>query len=67
MTVSLVCPAGSLQLSFRERHAVLVGVASVLRHTLMGGLLVVLDYLVFWILDQVHLQVKGDVIARGET
>ncbi|XP_078789793.1 DC-STAMP domain-containing protein 2 isoform X2 [Oryzias latipes] len=55
----------SLQLSFRERHAVLVGVASVLRHTLMGGLLVVLDYLVFWILDQVHLQVKGDVIARG--
>ncbi|XP_020566184.1 DC-STAMP domain-containing protein 2 isoform X2 [Oryzias latipes] len=55
----------SLQLSFRERHAVLVGVASVLRHTLMGGLLVVLDYLVFWILDQVHLQVKGDVIARA--
>ncbi|RVE63125.1 hypothetical protein OJAV_G00164440 [Oryzias javanicus] len=55
----------SLQLSFRERRAVLVGVVSVLRHMLMGGLLVVLDFLVFWILDQVHLQVKGDVIARA--
>ncbi|XP_036071864.1 DC-STAMP domain-containing protein 2 isoform X4 [Oryzias melastigma] len=65
MFISPVLPSVSLQLSFRERRAVLVGVVSVLRHMLMGGLLVVLDFLVFWILDQVHLQVKGDMIARA--
>ena len=44
----------------------LVGVASVLRHLVMGGMLVALDFLVFWMLDQVHHQVKGDIVARGE-
>lgn len=45
----------------------LVGVVSVLRHLVMGGLLVALDFLVFWMLDQVQHQVKGDIVARGET
>ncbi|KAL7394279.1 hypothetical protein ABVT39_023547 [Epinephelus coioides] len=53
------------QLTARERRAVLVGVASVFRHLVMGGLLVALDFLVFWMLDQVHHQVKGDVVARA--
>lgn len=44
----------------------LQGLASVLRHVVMGGLLVALDFLVFWVLDQVHHQVRGDVIARGK-
>lgn len=44
----------------------MVGVVSVFRHLVMGGLLVALDFLVFWMLDQVHHQVKGDVSARGE-
>ncbi|XP_051253304.1 DC-STAMP domain-containing protein 2 [Dicentrarchus labrax] len=55
----------SFQLTARERRAVLVGVVSVLRHLVMGGLLVALDFLVFWMLDQVHHQVKGDVVARA--
>ncbi|XP_041842758.1 DC-STAMP domain-containing protein 2 isoform X2 [Melanotaenia boesemani] len=55
----------SFQLSSRERHGVLVGVTSVFRHLLIGSLLVALDFLVFWILDQVHHQVKGDVVARA--
>ncbi|XP_071325927.1 DC-STAMP domain-containing protein 2 isoform X2 [Trachinotus anak] len=55
----------SLHLSSRERQVVLVGVVSVLRHLAMGGLLVALDFLVFWMLDQVHHQVKGDVVARA--
>lgn len=57
----------SFQLSYKERRAVLVGVASVFKHLVIGGLLVSLDFLVFWILDQVYHQVKGDVIARGQT
>ena len=57
----------SWYLTARERRAVLVGVASVLRHLVLGGLLVALDFLVFWMLDQVRHQVKGDVVARGET
>ncbi|KAG7218795.1 hypothetical protein INR49_006430 [Caranx melampygus] len=55
----------SLHLSSRERWVVLVGVASVLRHLVMGGLLVALDFLVFWMLDQVQHQVTGDVVAQA--
>ncbi|XP_059195928.1 DC-STAMP domain-containing protein 2 isoform X1 [Centropristis striata] len=55
----------SCQLSGRERRAVLVGVASVLRYLVLGVLLVVLDLLVFWMLDQVQQQVRGDVVARA--
>ncbi|XP_042279021.1 DC-STAMP domain-containing protein 2 [Thunnus maccoyii] len=53
------------QLTDRERQVVLVGVASVLRHMVIGGLLVMLDFVVFWMLDQVHHQVKEDVVARA--
>ncbi|XP_068426849.1 DC-STAMP domain-containing protein 2 isoform X1 [Clinocottus analis] len=55
----------SCHLSFKERRAMLRGVASVLKHLVVGGLLVALDFLVFWMLDQVHQQVKGDVVARA--
>ncbi|XP_013883921.1 DC-STAMP domain-containing protein 2 [Austrofundulus limnaeus] len=55
----------SFQMSFKERKAVLMGVASVFKHLVIGSLLVCLDFLVFWILDQVYHQVKGDVIARA--
>ncbi|KAI3360815.1 hypothetical protein L3Q82_012877, partial [Scortum barcoo] len=55
----------SPHLTAREWKVVLVGVVSVLRHLVMGGLLVALDFLVFWMLDQVHHQVKGDVMARA--
>lgn len=56
-----------MQLSSREWRAVLVGVASVLRYLVVGVLLVALDFLVFWVLDQVHHQLTEDVVARGET
>ncbi|XP_068999884.1 DC-STAMP domain-containing protein 2 isoform X2 [Embiotoca jacksoni] len=49
----------------RERRAVFVGVVSVLRHLVIGSLLVALDFLVFWILDQVNHQVKGDIVAKA--
>ncbi|XP_044062726.1 DC-STAMP domain-containing protein 2 isoform X2 [Siniperca chuatsi] len=55
----------SFYLTTQERQAVMVGVASVFRHLVIGGLLVALDFLVFWMLDQVHHQVKGDVVARA--
>ncbi|MEQ2165186.1 hypothetical protein GOODEAATRI_014321, partial [Goodea atripinnis] len=56
----------SFHLSYKERKAVLMGVTSVLRHLVIGSLLVALDFLVFWILDQLHHQVKGDVVARAQ-
>ncbi|XP_008302482.1 DC-STAMP domain-containing protein 2 [Stegastes partitus] len=55
----------SFQLTYRERRAVLVGVVSVLRHLLIGCLLVGLDFLLFWILDQISHQLKGDIVARA--
>ncbi|XP_047217585.1 DC-STAMP domain-containing protein 2 isoform X3 [Girardinichthys multiradiatus] len=55
----------SFHLSYKERKAMVMGVTSVLRHLVIGSLLVALDFLVFWILDQLHHQVKGDVVARA--
>ncbi|XP_076593574.1 DC-STAMP domain-containing protein 2 [Chaetodon auriga] len=55
----------SFHLTARERRVVLRGAVSVLRHLVMGSLLVALDFLVFWMLDQVHHQVKGDIVARA--
>uniref|UniRef100_A0A3B3YGH7 Dendritic cell-specific transmembrane protein-like domain-containing protein n=1 Tax=Poecilia mexicana TaxID=48701 RepID=A0A3B3YGH7_9TELE len=55
----------SLRLTQRERRRVLVRMASVFRHLVGGGLIVAMDFLVFWILDQVHHQVEVDVVARA--
>lgn len=57
----------SLHLTAQEWKSALKGLASVLRHLLTGGLLVALDFLVFWILDQGRHLVEKDVVARGET
>ncbi|XP_061699635.1 DC-STAMP domain-containing protein 2 isoform X2 [Syngnathoides biaculeatus] len=55
----------SLRLTSGECRATLMGVASVLRHALMSSVLVALDFLVFWLLDQVRWQVQGGVVARA--
>lgn len=57
-------PPLSLRLTAKEKRLVLQDVTSVFRHLLMGGVLVALDFLVFWMLDQVHQLVKEDVVAR---
>lgn len=56
----------SLWLTRRECRSVLKGVVWVTRHMLMSAVLIALDFLVFWILDQVHRQVQGGVVARGD-
>ncbi|XP_061838961.1 DC-STAMP domain-containing protein 2 isoform X2 [Nerophis lumbriciformis] len=55
----------SLRLTSREWRVALVGGAWVLRHALAAGLLVALDFLVFWLLDQVHRQVQSDVLGQA--
>lgn len=65
-SLSLSSPV-SLSLSRKEKKTVLVGVASVVKYLVVGGVLVALDFLVFWILDQVRHQLTGDVVARGES
>lgn len=57
-------PPWSLRLTAKEKRLVLRDVVAVFRHLLMGGVLVALDFLVFWMLDQVHQLVKEDVVAR---
>nr|XP_057909296.1 DC-STAMP domain-containing protein 2 isoform X2 [Doryrhamphus excisus] len=53
------------QLTRREWQAVLVSVAWVLRHILWAGLMMALDFLVFWLLDQVHRHVQTDVVGQA--
>nr|XP_043873781.1 DC-STAMP domain-containing protein 2-like [Solea senegalensis] len=55
----------SWSLSSNEQRAVLVGVVSVFKHLVVGSLMVALDFLVFWVLDQVRHLVTEDVVARA--
>lgn len=57
-------PPWSLRLTAKEKRLVFRDVVAVFRHLLLGSVLVVLDFLVFWMLDQVHQMVKEDVVAR---
>ncbi|XP_029969951.1 DC-STAMP domain-containing protein 2 [Salarias fasciatus] len=54
-----------LGLTAGERRSIFKGAAQVLRHLVGGVLLVALDFLLFWALDQVHHQLTGDVVARA--
>ncbi|KAM9861102.1 DC-STAMP domain-containing protein 2 [Aulostomus maculatus] len=54
----------SLTLTNKEQRAILGGVVSVVKHMVIGGLLLALDFIVFWMLDQVHHHATGDVVAR---
>lgn len=63
--VICVCPV-SLQMSLTECRVALMGVVAVLRQAAISGVLVALDFLVFWTLDQVHHQMTVDIVARGE-
>ncbi|KAK7933435.1 hypothetical protein WMY93_004331 [Mugilogobius chulae] len=53
------------ELSNREKRVVVMAVSSALRHMLIGGILVALDFLIFWILDQVQHQASSDITARA--
>ncbi|XP_055080207.1 DC-STAMP domain-containing protein 2, partial [Periophthalmus magnuspinnatus] len=55
----------SLRMSNQEREAVLIDVYSALRHLLIGGILMAVDFLIFWILDQVHHQASVDIVVRS--
>lgn len=55
----------SYRLNAKEKRLVLKDVVSVFRHLVFGSLLVALDFLVFWLLDQVHHLVEEDVVARA--
>lgn len=55
----------SFRLNAKEKRLVLQDVVSVFRHLVLGSLVVALDFLVFWLLDQVHHLVEEDVVARA--
>uniref|UniRef100_A0A8C6TPI4 Dendritic cell-specific transmembrane protein-like domain-containing protein n=1 Tax=Neogobius melanostomus TaxID=47308 RepID=A0A8C6TPI4_9GOBI len=48
-----------------SRRPVLVALSSALRLLLIGGVLVALDFLIFWILDQVRHQASADIVVRA--
>uniref|UniRef100_A0A667X9Q1 Uncharacterized protein n=2 Tax=Myripristis murdjan TaxID=586833 RepID=A0A667X9Q1_9TELE len=54
----------SWRLAVAERRVVALSMLSVLSHMVVGAVLVFLDLLVFWMLDQIQQLVKGDIVAR---
>ncbi|KAL4646717.1 DC-STAMP domain-containing protein 2 [Arapaima gigas] len=55
----------SLYLTDKERQATVLSGLSVLRHIAVGGLLVALDLMVFWMFDIVYHLVQGDIVVRA--
>lgn len=58
-------PAG-LWLSRQERRQYGLQLVGVLRHVLLGLSIILADYSLFWLLDLVQHQLRGEVVARGE-
>ncbi|KAJ8290058.1 hypothetical protein GJAV_G00008250 [Gymnothorax javanicus] len=61
--LSYISPC-SLTLTAKERRGVAVSLVSVLKHAVMGCLVVALDLVVFWVFDVVHHLVQGEIVAR---
>ncbi|XP_015192017.2 DC-STAMP domain-containing protein 2 isoform X3 [Lepisosteus oculatus] len=55
----------SLHLTKKERQAYALDIVSIFRHMLIGFLVVVMDFLTFWVLDMVRHLAQGEVVARA--
>uniref|UniRef100_A0A8C5Q5L7 Dendritic cell-specific transmembrane protein-like domain-containing protein n=1 Tax=Leptobrachium leishanense TaxID=445787 RepID=A0A8C5Q5L7_9ANUR len=58
---------GSLYLTRREMQGYSFAIINVFRNLLIVVFMVLVDYLVFWILDMVHHLLQGDIVARAPT
>ncbi|NXW23851.1 DCST2 protein, partial [Circaetus pectoralis] len=59
-----IAPAG-LWLSRQERRRYGLQLVGVLRHVLLGLSIVLADYSLFWLLDLVQHQLRGEIVARA--
>ncbi|NXS74997.1 DCST2 protein, partial [Pandion haliaetus] len=59
-----IAPAG-LWLSRQERRRYGLQLVGVLRHVLLGLSIVLADYSLFWLLDLVRHQLRGEIVARA--
>ncbi|XP_052653336.1 DC-STAMP domain-containing protein 2 isoform X4 [Harpia harpyja] len=59
-----ISPAG-LWLSRQERRRYGLQLVGVLRHVLLGLSIVLADYSLFWLLDLVQHQLRGEIVARA--
>ncbi|MGH0186234.1 UNVERIFIED_CONTAM: hypothetical protein FKN15_020603 [Acipenser sinensis] len=55
----------SLYMTGRERRTYIWNIANVFRHMLICSLVVVIDYIIFWIFDMVRYYLQGEIIARA--
>ncbi|NWH52771.1 DCST2 protein, partial [Fregata magnificens] len=60
-------PPAGLWLSRQERRRYGLQLVGVLRHVLLGLSIVLADYSLFWLLDLVRHQLRGEIIARAPT
>ncbi|XP_059688091.1 DC-STAMP domain-containing protein 2 [Gavia stellata] len=56
---------GGLWLSRQERRRYGLQLVGVLRHVLLGLSIVLADYSLFWLLDLVQHQLRGEIVARA--
>ncbi|XP_069734482.1 DC-STAMP domain-containing protein 2 [Phaenicophaeus curvirostris] len=59
-----ISPAGLL-LSRQEQHRYGLQLIGVLRHMLLGFSIILADYSLFWLLDLIRHQLKGEIVARA--
>ncbi|XP_041094908.1 DC-STAMP domain-containing protein 2 [Polyodon spathula] len=55
----------SLYMTGREKRTYIWNITNVFRHMLICSLVVVIDYIIFWIFDMVRYYLQGEIIARA--
>ncbi|GAA6069972.1 DC-STAMP domain-containing protein 2 isoform X1, partial [Tachysurus ichikawai] len=55
----------NLRLMSREKKTVMTGLLSMLRHMVMGCVVIALDLIVFWVFDILHYHSQNEIVARA--
>ncbi|XP_062847765.1 DC-STAMP domain-containing protein 2 [Trichomycterus rosablanca] len=63
-TLTYITPY-SLRLMAREKRALMTSLVSLLRHLAMGGVIIALDLMVFWMFDILHHHAQEEIVARA--
>ncbi|XP_060776800.1 DC-STAMP domain-containing protein 2 [Neoarius graeffei] len=55
----------SLRLTAREKQRIVTNLVSMLKHVVMGCVVIVLDLMVFWVFDVLHYHAQEEIVASA--
>ncbi|TSK34763.1 DC-STAMP domain-containing protein 2 [Bagarius yarrelli] len=55
----------SFQLMAQEKQALMTGLVALIKHMVMGFMVILLDLMVFWVFDILHYYAQREIVARA--